>query len=429
MSKYSFLLIIAVSLFFLGCATKEPLKIDSLEKMFEKEDELIVAALSSLENADYNQSLNIFQELYEKSKKDEYKKEVIALKIKMQRLDEAILEAKEFLESRDNINVKTLLVGALMQKSDFKEALKYSLEILDSSRSQSNLEIVSSIYFGLEDFKSAIMYLESAYAISGSVKVLDRLVSSIYLFEDDATKAISYLETHIASYGCNKNVCEKLAQIYLEKGSIELSVGIYKKMFEKYREEYYKKRIIEIYLGSNMLNEALEFLENSTFDDRVVLEIYKAKGDLERAKDISLNLYNKTDELDFLAQNAIYEYESSKDKNSPSMLKEVVRKLSLVLEEIESDLYENYLGYILIDHDLDYDNGIEYVKRALKKDPNSPYYLDSLAWGYYKLKRCDEAFEVMSRVVDMIGTSESEVRIHWEKIRECFETQNRAKSE
>lgn len=49
----------------------------------------------------------------------------------------------------------------------------------------------------------------------------------------------------------------------------------------------------------------------------------------------------------------------------------------------------NSIGYIMIDRTDDNENnmfnGIRLCEKALKQDPDNPYILDSLGWGYYKL--------------------------------------------
>jgi tetratricopeptide (TPR) repeat protein len=82
-------------------------------------------------------------------------------------------------------------------------------------------------------------------------------------------------------------------------------------------------------------------------------------------------------------------------------------------------VYLNYYGYTLIDKNMDVKKGLELVKKALEYQPDNSYYLDSLAWGYYKLNRCKEAYEVMKRVVDMEGLKEDEIREHWDAIQKC----------
>ena len=75
----------------------------------------------------------------------------------------------------------------------------------------------------------------------------------------------------------------------------------------------------------------------------------------------------------------------------------------------------------MIDHDYDVKGGIRYVKKALEFDEKSPFYLDSLAWGYYKLGRCDEASRLMQRVQKLLGREDAEVQKHIDIIKTCKE--------
>lgn len=74
---------------------------------------------------------------------------------------------------------------------------------------------------------------------------------------------------------------------------------------------------------------------------------------------------------------------------------------SLLRKAIAADgkqpVAKNDLGYILIDTDKDYSEGINYVKEALLKDPNNPFFLDSLGWGLHKIGRFGESAEFLMR--------------------------------
>jgi tetratricopeptide (TPR) repeat protein len=105
----------------------------------------------------------------------------------------------------------------------------------------------------------------------------------------------------------------------------------------------------------------------------------------------------------------------NKDKKS---LESVIKEFESAIDKSDNPLFLNYYGYILIDHDIDVKKGIKYVKEALKKEPDSPYYLDSLAWGLYKINECKEAKEIMQRVLDMM--KEKEVIEHMNEIKKCL---------
>ena len=106
-------------------------------------------------------------------------------------------------------------------------------------------------------------------------------------------------------------------------------------------------------------------------------------------------------------------------EDKSKVLNDVIFKFDKVLLVTNNHIYENYLAYILIDFDVNVKKGIALVKKALKEEPNNLAYIDTLAWGEYKLKNCQEANKQMKRVVDEIGLNDEEIKLHWEKIKEC----------
>ena len=78
------------------------------------------------------------------------------------------------------------------------------------------------------------------------------------------------------------------------------------------------------------------------------------------------------------------------------------------------------MGYVLIDHNIDVQEGMKYIEKVLLAQPNSSFYLDSLAWGYYKLGKCKKAKEIMNRVVTLEGGDDPEVKKHVRIIDKCI---------
>jgi len=56
----------------------------------------------------------------------------------------------------------------------------------------------------------------------------------------------------------------------------------------------------------------------------------------------------------------------------------------------------------------------------LKIEPKSAFYLDSLAWGYYKLGNCKEAYKIIKKVTKLEGGDDKEVVSHFKKIKKCM---------
>jgi hypothetical protein len=45
--------------------------------------------------------------------------------------------------------------------------------------------------------------------------------------------------------------------------------------------------------------------------------------------------------------------------------------------------------------------------------------MDSVAWGYFKLKECKKAISYIEKVIEQVGLSNDEIKLHFETIKEC----------
>jgi len=59
----------------------------------------------------------------------------------------------------------------------------------------------------------------------------------------------------------------------------------------------------------------------------------------------------------------------------------------------------NYLGYSLAEEGHDLDKALEMIRTALQKEPDNPFFLDSLAWTLHRLKRADEALAAIEQAI------------------------------
>jgi tetratricopeptide (TPR) repeat protein len=130
--------------------------------------------------------------------------------------------------------------------------------------------------------------------------------------------------------------------------------------------------------------------------------------------------YKKDKDPRWLAEKAILTFEKAKDKNDKQMIKQVVSYFDKALAQgVDDSIYLNYYGYTLIDKDIDVKKGMKIISDALVQQPDNTYYLDSLAWGYYKENICDKALNMMKKVVEMEGLDEPEIAEHWDAIQKC----------
>ena len=412
--------ILILILLFAGCSIKQPQSRSCCPKLFEGEDRLTMSALYLRQIGDYQDSTKLFHTLYDKTKRVEYRieeiKNLIVLKDLKKAQNEALALLKEYPNSLELLRITSYLY--LLQK-DLKNAKKYMLKAIKLSKSPQDYEFLASIYMSEKKYDLALKYYQSAYAIKKSDEIVDKMATIMFLYLNRKSEAISYLETHSRIFGCSKVVCLKLASFYAAINDINSLLNVYQRLYKRYQDDVFGIKIVQIYIYQKKYEDAISFLEKNRLNDELLLELYELTKEYKKASKLALSLYQKSKKLDFLAKSAMFEFESSKVKDK-KLLKDVSNKLEKVLEKDKNAIYLNYLGYLYIDYDLDIDRGIKLIKDALKQEPNSPYYLDSLAWGYYKKQKCKEAYKIIKRVVKKLGLNDKEVKFHYEKIKECL---------
>ena len=62
----------------------------------------------------------------------------------------------------------------------------------------------------------------------------------------------------------------------------------------------------------------------------------------------------------------------------------------------------NYLGYSLVEKQIKLDEALDMIERAVAKQPNSGYIVDSLGWVLYRLGRYEEAVDHMERAAELM---------------------------
>ena len=149
----------------------------------------------------------------------------------------------------------------------------------------------------------------------------------------------------------------------------------------------------------------------------MLMDIYLSSKNFKEAYKVAKNLYLKTNNVKYLGKMAIYQYEGAKIKDK-KLISSVVKKFEKTVKKSKDPMFLNYYGYLLIDYDIDIKKGIKLVKEALRVEPDSPYYLDSLAWGYYKLGKCKKAKKIMQKVTQM--SQDKEVLKHMKMIEKCI---------
>ncbi|NPA04254.1 MAG: tetratricopeptide repeat protein [Epsilonproteobacteria bacterium] len=414
MQSYFTLLVSLILVWFLGgCAISS-----SSQKYSSKVDSLLVEAMLLESQKLYDKAAEKFKKAYYLTGSKELLKKAIQSLYKSKKFDEAVkLVEKELKNNPKDVELYQLISSIYLAQKDYKKAEEYLKKALEIKKDPKTYEYLASLFLEQKRYELALKYYKSAYALNPSPQLLSTIATIMYFYLEKPKEAIAYLETHSRMYGCDKKVCNTLISLYGLQNNIEGLISVYKRYYTQHKDKRYLKKLVDLYVYQKDYPKAIKWAKELG-DEDYILDLYKASRKFEEAYDYALKLYQKSKDLRYLAEAAIFEYE--KNPNAPKeILEDVVEKLEKAITKVKDPVYLNYLGYLYIDHDLNVPRGIELVKEALKKEPNSPYYLDSLAWGYYKVGKCDEALKIIKKVYYSMGFKDSEVEKHLKEIERC----------
>lgn len=426
MYRYSFF-VVFILLVFSGCVQQQPKKdyhpfsnqTELNSTADEATDLLILKALFAVQEHDFENAAILYKELYENYGDKAYL--INAIKLSLAQNNTTIssnLTREGYEKYPDDNNMKRFYVAQLIKENDLSGAQKIIEDLLIIEKSEQNYKLLGAIFTFQNNFENALKLYEEAYKIDKSEQTLMQ-IADLNIRLGKLNVAISLLETYTRINGCTPNICSRLISIYAANQNIDGLLWVYLQAYEAFKDEESAQKIVELYMYKNDTKNAILFLEKTKQNPVLLIDLYAYQKEFKKAKELSYKMYQETEDINYLAKTAIYTYEGSKDKKS--VVDEVAKNFEIVVANSDDPLYLNYYGYLLIDHDVDISKGIELVKKALLKEPDSYYYLDSLAWGYYKLNQCKEALEVMDKFIEQ-NKDEDEIKKHYDLIKKCAKT-------
>ena len=82
------------------------------------------------------------------------------------------------------------------------------------------------------------------------------------------------------------------------------------------------------------------------------------------------------------------------------------------------------LAWFLIDHDINFDEGLDLIQNALELRPDNWYYLDTKGWGLYKQGKVEEALKILNDSWDLRPSYNHEGYQHIEEVKKNLASQN-----
>lgn len=200
----------------------------------------------------------------------------------------------------------------------------------------------------------------------------------------------------------------QLGQVSEQQGDAEEAISFY----EKVPGDSPLHRIAALQLGLNLADldrheAAKVHLRQLLLDDPDDMRAYMALGGVLASKEEyaeAAMLYDdaveRIDEPERADWNIFYQrgiaYERLKQwpKAEPNFRK------ALELYPDQPQVL-NYLGYSWVDMNINLEEGLDLIRRAVSSRPNDGYIVDSLGWAYYRLGRFEEAVGELERAVSL----------------------------
>lgn len=422
---YRIFLFIFLSMFFVACSTKQEASPQSNKKVFAEEDTYIMFALRAEQVKNYKTAAELFAELYDNSEKKEYFYRSLQDSYLAKDYERVINIADRYTQDTlQDRKLSRLKIASLAESGKISQAQTLAIALAKETKDAEDYILTADVYIKNRQYDEALKYLEGAYAKNYNEKILDKISIILYMNLSRKKEAIAELETYTHIHGCTELICNRLIGIYSNENNIDGLLSVYKRKYAQEKDSEIAKKIIQIYGYRRDYISLMNFLEESHEDNELLLQLYLSAKDFKKASVLADKLYKQEGLLEYLGQSAIYEYEANKDNLDKKTLQEVINKLEKVVAHNSDTLYKNYLGYILIDHNINVKKGMDYIRQVLKIKPNSGYYLDSLAWGYYKLGQCKRAKKIMMKVKTLEGGDDPEVEAHIKAINKCIKKQN-----
>ncbi len=334
--------------------------------------------------------------------------------------------AKPYLKESDTL--KRLSVLYDLQNLNLTRAEKLIKELLKSKgENPRDFELYGDVLFAKGDFKDALKYYKMALKHYQSEELLFKIIG-IYANANDIKNVKILLENFKKNHSCTLKTCLLLAKIYREERNFKALEQIYLSLYDLTNSKDFILALIELLTSQNKKQEALNYALKYEVKDEIKIFLYQSLKQFKEAKELSLELYKQSKNKEFLLRAAVFEFEEANSKGQipPEKIAQIIDKFEEGIEENSDALYLNYYGYLLIDYDLDLKKGIRLVKLALEQDPSNFYYLDSLAWGYYKLGACKEAYELLEQTFsDKEFTETEESKAHIKAIKRCLTNDTR----
>lgn len=400
------------------------------------EEEYMFRALDLQDQGKIAEARDTYLVLYDETKKLQYLKESILLSTRFEQPNVVLVYIQDYKRAvqkenlEEDLEIEKALLDVYLKTNNPSQALPIAQKIAAQEDTPIIHNALGVIYAGLGDLSNAIKEFQLLYEETKSPEVLQKLVV-LYGQTQQYQKGIELLDSYLQENECEGDLCAMAIQIYAKAMQGDKIESIFKKRYDDEPTIANAQNLIYIYSMRQKYNQALEIALRYPFDPKILFNLYVQTKDYANAYKMALDVYKNSKQPMYLGFAQMYRFETLSNKTNPKEVLPVLQDMQKAIDLIQKDsvpdslqrenlgLFYNFAGFLLIDLDLDIEQGIAYVQKALEISPDNVAYLDSLAWGYYKQKHCKKAKEVFAKIPKEEIPSDEELSKHAKSLDLC----------
>jgi tetratricopeptide (TPR) repeat protein len=331
--------------------------------------------------------------------------------------------------------------NSIINRDVFSAIQLYSKVIeIDSNYTMGNV-ILSMAYYSSGQYDKARDIINKPYNKRDKLSLADQLwVNFWHSFLDKEPRlALQYIKQIVALDPFSRFNLNFLGDLYMKLHEWENVMVAYEKYIETEKQLGLKGRWIYPYIelgqvyhetGNHKREQEVYEIGLSCMPDNV--DIIKrqvicalSQGYIEKAQ-IYLSKYKSyRKEISLFSDSELYSdigniYEQA---GLYEKAEEYYRK-SLELES-QKPSYLNKLARLLINHDINIDEGLKLINRALTIEPENPYYLDAKGWGLYKQGSIEPAQVMLKTAWDLLPEYDYNIFFHLQEVEQVLANENK----
>lgn len=380
------------------------------------EDKYILEALDAIDSKDDKKALESYKILYQNTKKIEYLKEQIFALMRLENHKDALATIKEFEAIIPN-DLDILKAKAYLVRGDLEATIAIWRRILQLEDSVFNNSFIATLYYAKKDFENARAHLIRAYQIDGNDETL-LVLASLDLERKKFGDSLPLIKAHFKDE-LNERFALLLLNIASKINKLDEIEPLFAYYFAKKQSKINATNLAKLYYEKKDYGKVIDLAKKFDFDKALLIDIYLAQKDYKNAKIEAQKAYNRTKDSYYLGIMAIVDFEAQDAEGKAKIAPQVIEALKRALKDEPNHIFYNYVGYLMIDYDINVAEGVGFVEQALRAAPENPAYLDSLAWGHFKSNKCEQAKAVMEKIPRDILLKEREMVEHLEAIDKC----------